>query len=344
MDRYLATWGQLLRDRITVLPYESLVRVRELPAAATYIFSDLERLTPARRALAVRLHEQIDQNNTPARVLNHPARSLRRYDLLRTLHAKGINRFQVRRVREPLSGLRYPVFLRLENDHGGSRTELLHDAEALKRAIDALRWRHGAAEALLIVEFCDTSDAAGVFRKYAAFVVSDQIIPRHVLFGRNWMLKEPELAEADLLEERRTFVRTNPHAAELRRICAEAGITYGRVDYGIVDGQVQVWEINTNPTILREPEMYSDRNFATHRLFARRIGRAFHALDGAGSAKAVPLNFDWRMKPALVNERAGEWFGRRGVRLRRWLSRAAARVRGWCGGSTPTLLLRNRRV
>jgi D-alanine-D-alanine ligase-like ATP-grasp enzyme len=28
-----------------------------------------------------------------------------------------------------------------------------------------------------------------------------------------------------------------------------AGIEYGRVDYTVHDGRLQIWEINTNPTI-----------------------------------------------------------------------------------------------
>ena len=30
-----------------------------------------------------------------------------------------------------------------------------------------------------------------------------------------------------------------------------AGIDYGRIDYSMLDGEPQVWEINTNPTVLK---------------------------------------------------------------------------------------------
>ena len=39
--------------------------------------------------------------------------------------------------------------------------------------------------------------------------------------------------------------------AWLRRVFAVAGVDYGRVDYGVLDGVPQVWEINLNPTIGR---------------------------------------------------------------------------------------------
>ena len=34
---------------------------------------------------------------------------------------------------------------------------------------------------------------------------------------------------------------------------ALANIDYGRIDYGIVDGQVQTFEINNNPSVLTRP-------------------------------------------------------------------------------------------
>jgi hypothetical protein len=47
----------------------------------------------------------------------------------------------------------------------------------LDKALLALRIRGYDREDLLVVEFCDTSDADGIFRKYAAFRVGNAIIP-----------------------------------------------------------------------------------------------------------------------------------------------------------------------
>jgi hypothetical protein len=52
-----------------------------------------------------------------------------------------------------------------------------------------------------------------------------------------------------LLEER-DYVMANPHEAALRTIFAIAKIAYGRIDYGMVDGRPQVWEINTDPHLI----------------------------------------------------------------------------------------------
>jgi hypothetical protein len=43
------------------------------------------------------------------------------------------------------------------------------------------------------------------------------------------------------------YVQSNPHEHDLMRAFEIAEIDYGRADYGIVDGQIQIWEINTNP-------------------------------------------------------------------------------------------------
>lgn len=338
MDQYLATWGRAWADRIAVVPYESLVRRGAFPLAGTYIFSDLERLTPARLAIAARLWERIAEAAPSATVLNDPHATLRRYELLQALHAKGMNRFRVRRADESWADLHYPVFLRLENDHGGSRTTLLRDAKALERAVESMRWRRGSAAELLVTEFCDTSDAEGIFRKYAAFVVGEAIIPRHLLFSRQWMLKESALSEAAFVEEQRAYVRSNPHAEALRAICAEARINYGRVDYSLLDGRVQVWEINTNPTILREPGAYQRRKLGVHRLFARRIGDAWRTLDGADPARTIRLEAAPRLGSRLRAERVAEWTTRRSARVRRWLARVGNRVRGLRGGDRLSLL------
>ena len=105
-------------------------------------------------------------------------------------------------------------------------------------------------ERLLIEEFCDTRDASGLYRKYSAFAIGERIVPRHVFFSRDWLLKAPQLVAQELVAEELAYVRDNPHEAALREIFALARITYGRIDYALKDGRVQVWEINTNPQLL----------------------------------------------------------------------------------------------
>ena len=64
----------------------------------------------------------------------------------------------------------------------------------------------------------------------------------------DWRIFDRERAD----EESR-YCETNPHEAWIREIFRLARIDYGRIDYGMLDGKPQVWEINTNPTIGRGP-------------------------------------------------------------------------------------------
>jgi hypothetical protein len=175
-------------------------------------------------------------------------RSMRRYELLRMLRSRGSNHFDVWRVGEPKEDPRFPVFVRGENDHRGSRTPLLHTPEELEAALAELRAR-GESDANLVVEFLDTADQEGTYRKYAAFVVGERVLARHLYVSDEWMLKSAKRKDAETLREEQEYVTKNPHADVIREIAAAANISYGRVDYSLLDGSVQVWEINTNPMI-----------------------------------------------------------------------------------------------
>lgn len=91
---------------------------------------------------------------------------MRRYELLRTLHERGLNKFNIYRLTEYRMPQRFPVFLRGENDHKGSRTPLLPTPEKLNGAINTIFMAGQSRENKVVTEFCDTSDAKGIFRKY----------------------------------------------------------------------------------------------------------------------------------------------------------------------------------
>jgi hypothetical protein len=244
---YVRSHGAALgRSGMVVLrSYERLLTSRRL-RPATYIFSDLERLEPDEAEHAAGLWQRLADRGG-CRLLNHPTRTMRRYEILRTLYERGSNRFNVYRATESRLPERFPVFLRRENDHDGSRTPLLDSPAELRAALDALDRDGVSREDALITEFCDTRDARGLYRKYAAFRVGDHIIPRHLFFRNEWMVKGPNHFDDACLEEERAYLAGDAHDAALREIFDAARIEYGRADYGVVDGQLQIWEINTNP-------------------------------------------------------------------------------------------------
>jgi hypothetical protein len=195
-------------------------------------------------------------------VLNDPRRSLLRFELLRSLHEAGVNAFNAYRPGE--TPVRFPVFLRPESGFLKIAPRL-HDS--LPRVPDGQ----------IAVEFCDTADDAGVYRKYGAYVVDNRIVPRHVFFSRDWLVKGSDLRDPNYLAEELDYVRANPHAAPLLEICRTARIAWGRVDYSLLDGRIQVWEINTNPLFVL-PGIEDGRD-EVHRLAAQGIVEALLALE-----------------------------------------------------------------
>jgi hypothetical protein len=250
----LARLPEDLQRRTGVVLYDALLRARDLPCG-TYIFSDIERLKPDVAIRAAAVWHALERSGAPVRLLNHPLRSMRRFELLKTLHHAGVNDFDVHRFVDGDANPRFPVFLRGADDHSGSRTHLIRSPGALAYAARRLRQLGMAAEDIIIVEFRETRDANGLYRKYGAYRGGDQIIPTHIYFSDFWMLKtvmdrrfeKGAPPEETLVEEEIAYQEQFPHREELRRIFTLAGIDYGRVDYTVVGGRLLVWEINTNP-------------------------------------------------------------------------------------------------
>jgi hypothetical protein len=116
MRCYARTWGLGVARRIRILAYENVPPVREI-RARTWIFSDLDRLSPTQIETATALWAQLSESDPPIRLLNDPLRVLLRYELLRLLHDRGINAFRAHRLVELPKSIRFPVFLREENGH-----------------------------------------------------------------------------------------------------------------------------------------------------------------------------------------------------------------------------------
>jgi hypothetical protein len=278
-----------LARRLIVVPYERAFEEQAL-SPGTYIFADVDRLSYPDLHAATELWQRLAELGPNVRLLNDPVRVLRRYDLLRMLHAEGINTFNVFRVPDPLSPqptipLRFPVFLREAIEHTGKLTDLLHTWEDVCHAVRELTSRgQYSPEGLLIVEWCDTSDSAGVFRKCSAFVIGEAIVARELFCSRDWLVKNFVLVEAKYLREAREFIAQNPHETFLTDIARRANIEYGRIDYGLLDGRPQVWEINLNPMIITHPSDLEgpdlDRlSLELHRVPMRRVATALEALD-----------------------------------------------------------------
>src|SRR6185295_3950970 len=102
-----------------------------------------------------------------------------------------------------------------------------------------------------------------------------------LFFSRNWQIREAELDDAELLAEELRYVEENPHAAELAEVCRLAGIRYGRIDYSLLEGRPQVWEINTNPMIASRLSETIPARRPVHERFVGEFDAALAALDAA---------------------------------------------------------------
>jgi hypothetical protein len=325
MRDYLSLWGKALDDRIRIVHYEDLL-AQSSPAPGTYILAALDQLAGPSVELLAQFHQALSRH-PEFRFVNHPDRTLQRYELLVALHQAGSNEFRVLPATADLDSLRLPIFLRGRSRHDGPLTPLLCTRRQIDGGRALVARRLGTLRDVMAVEFCDTADEHGIYRKYAAFFVGDRVIPRSLFHGRHWMLKQ---AAADFnvnwSTEELAYVVENPHHEQLSRIREIAGVEYGRIDYSIRNGRVQTWEINLKPTIgrgrLRLPSGRVPADLIPIRqqvkeAFYREFQAALEALDDA-----APQRVD---RPVRIQAATGRLtpIGAQGrvrlPRLRRWL-------------------------
>ncbi len=191
---YLKTLGKPLAGRFRVATYASLLLGEQKFEAhpGTYIFSDIERMTPMVARRAARAWNTISELGGDARILNHPTRSMRRYELLRTVYERGDNAFNVYRLVGGRRPRRWPVFIRQEHEHTKNMTPLLHTPDELDAAIAEISARGDSREDKLVVEFCDSRDDQGLFYVYSAYLIGERLIPRSLNASRSWVIGVPD--------------------------------------------------------------------------------------------------------------------------------------------------------
>lgn len=238
---WLSYFSHLWSGRFKILTYENL---NGSLTPGTFIFADYERLNRRLANRARIVHRNAVRAGCP--VLNHPTKSLRRYDLQKRLS----NAFRVFRSNEIPEDLSFPVFLRKENDHRGSLTPLLHNWLFLGKGLEA----HPDS---LVVEYVDTSDHRGIYRKYGAMRIGERIVPRHIYYNKSWLVKDTDydgisrdLVHDEFVKEEMEYVRSTGHRDQLYSLFDLAQVKYGRIDYSFLEGVVQVWEVNSNPALL----------------------------------------------------------------------------------------------
>lgn len=242
------------RPRLEVATYERIFATRRVPLGHL-IFTDLDRLTPYELEVAESAARAVIKRAPQARIYNSPAGVRLRYQLLRRLYELGLNPIEAIRLDEERVPKRFPVFIRREAEALGPEPlsplgPLLRSEEEYRLAVGRLRSEGRTLSGLIALTFIDTRDAKGFYRKYGVIRAGDVLVPQHLLMSTDWVVKRTENApQADLIAEEQEFALENPHAAALRPVFDEAGITFGRVDYTLGPKGPVIFEINTNPTM-----------------------------------------------------------------------------------------------
>ena len=233
---------------LDVVTYDQVLR-RRSPHKATHVFTDLDRLSDWELHEAALLFRDLKARGMTA--LNDPARFLGRSGMLRSLHHAGINHFDVYRVDSLERPKRWPVFLRLEGNHAAPVSGLLESEDELDSALEAAVAQGAPKAALLIIEYAAEPIRPGVFRKLSVFRVGDRFLGYTCVHEDSWIVKygKAGVASEDMYEEEYALVRDNPFAEAVKPAFDLAGLDYGRVDFGLVDGKPQIYEINNNPFV-----------------------------------------------------------------------------------------------
>ena len=319
MDEFFSFEQAAFVSRFRVIDFEQLPGMRRFEPG-TYVIAGIDQAEPPMKELIASLCDQLDAAGG-SRVLNWPARTLGRFELLRRLHAAGRSDVRVARGNEDLEGLRYPVFVRSEREHIGNVSPLLQTPDQARDAVGAALVQGYSLRDLMVVEFCSTADDHGVYRKYAAYNVGGRVLGRSLNAGSQWMLKlETSDFTRELVMEDQRYVMDNPHREQLAEIFAFANIDFGQMDYSMRDGRIQPWEINVCPTIgrgvkpgggLGPAELQPTRD-ETREFFFDRFRQAWVDLDSTPPGlPSIDVVFDRRVAEAASRGRPGESRARR---------------------------------
>lgn len=286
-----------LTTDVQVRHYDWALGRRSLPPA-TYIFTDRERMDDWQLRVYSALFRHINTLGPGYRAINDPAKMCDRVALLRRLYRQNLNAFNVYRPDELTDHVRYPVFVRRAFDHAQPISGLIRSRAELDQMLEGL-WAGGEPESgIIVTEFHGepVNAETGLFRKLSAYRVGDAVFFFNTGHEKNWAVKYGELGAGrdEHYAEERHFIETDAFCDFLREVFEIAGIEYGRVDFGLVDGTPVVYEINTNPHLsLKEAEHPSAIRLENMRLGRIKYLAALSALDRQrkGQKKASTARF-----------------------------------------------------
>ena len=315
---------------LSFFAYHDLYRKQKLKPGI-YIFTGYGVLTNVQKEVGLQLSKQLQKAGSDFIIMNHPEKVLDRYELLETLYHLGYNQFRAYKIHEILSDSvkpGFPVFIREAGRHSGSLTGLLTNSDSMIKKIHELKKSGFKYDHLLVVEFIDTADNRGIYKKYSAFRLGDTILPRYLSLSYDWVVKENAserpgytLYDEDVIKEELLYIHNNPHQQLLKEIFQIANIEYGRIDYGFKDGKLQVWEINTLPTIGAHPRVSKPPKSVSGGIVERKLKRAaakehfYHGINEAikniypiTSPQYVSITLSKQLQRRILREKSKHMF------------------------------------
>jgi hypothetical protein len=201
------------------------------------------------------------------------------------------------------AGFAFPLLLRSPGYHTGQHFVQVESADDLAAALAPL-----PGNELLVIAFVDGRKADGNFRKYRVLFIDGTLYPLHLAISRNWKVHyfsadmtlsdDHRAEEAAFLEDMRGVLGARTMDA-LERICAELGLDYGGIDFGLdATGNVLVYEANATMAVFPAPP---DPRFDYRRPAVARVLDAAHALV---RARAVTGGYVDRALDAVAEEGA----------------------------------------
>jgi hypothetical protein len=295
------------------ISYDQVFLARRVPAA-TYVFTDLDRLQPEQRELAADIYHGLGEAGLVR--LNNPEKVLLRYDLLRAMHRAEINPFDAYRAEGPPHPKRFPVFMRREDGHTEPTPTLINSQLELEAALQAARYDGAALDRMIAIEFCAEPVAPGIWKRFGTFRVGDAIQVTQAVTEDSWYVKygKAELSPDELLLDSLDAVKTNRFAEIIRPAFELANIEYGRADHALVDGRQVIYEINTNPMIEAKRKklvraLVLERDAIVRRRFAEMLWRI-----DSGDARFIEFPRSDRLEKfrrrSSAFSRLATWFSR----------------------------------
>jgi hypothetical protein len=114
------------------------------------------------------------------------------------------------------------------------------------------------------------------------FKVGERLLGYTCAHDDQWLVKygQPGIAPAELYEEEYSFVADNPFGPAVAPVFELAEVEYGRIDFGLVGGRPQIYEINGNPHVELNPEPSPvDRRNQSYELFKANYLEAMAEID-----------------------------------------------------------------